>query len=63
MVCGPDAIAASSGALVIDGVMYVSTAWSMVKAYDAATGKLLWSTTRAARDRREAVDVVNGVAA
>jgi glucose dehydrogenase len=43
--------------------MYVSTAWSMVKAYDAATGKLLWSTTRAARDRREAVDVVNGVAA
>ena len=23
--------------------MYVSTAWSMVKAYDAATGKLLWS--------------------
>ena len=29
--------------LVIDGVMYVSTAWSLVKAYDAATGKLLWS--------------------
>ena len=29
--------------LVVDGVMYVSTAWSMVKAYDAATGKLLWS--------------------
>ena len=29
--------------LVIDGVMYVSTAWSMVKAYDAATGKLLWA--------------------
>ena len=29
--------------LVIDGVMYVSTAWSMVKAYNAATGKLLWS--------------------
>src|SRR6266851_8732846 len=29
--------------LTIDGVMYVSTAWSMVKAYDAATGKLLWS--------------------
>ena len=29
--------------LVIDGVMYVSTAWSMVKAYDAATGKLIWS--------------------
>jgi quinohemoprotein ethanol dehydrogenase len=29
--------------LIIDGVMYVSTAWSMVKAYDAKTGKLLWS--------------------
>src|SRR5215510_1915886 len=29
--------------LVIDGVMYFSTAWSMVKAYDARTGKLLWS--------------------
>jgi len=29
--------------LVIDGVLYVSTAWSMVKAYDAASGKLLWS--------------------
>jgi quinohemoprotein ethanol dehydrogenase len=29
--------------LVIDGVMYVSTAWSMVKALDAKTGQLLWS--------------------
>ena len=29
--------------LVIDGVMYVSTAWSMVKAYDARNGKLIWS--------------------
>jgi len=29
--------------LVVDGVMYVSTAWSMVKALDAATGKLLWA--------------------
>ena len=29
--------------IVVDGVMYVSTAWSMVKAYDAATGKLMWS--------------------
>ena len=25
------------------GVLYVSTAWSMVKAYDAKTGKLLWA--------------------
>ena len=29
--------------LVIDGVLYTSTAWSLVKAYDAATGKLIWS--------------------
>jgi alcohol dehydrogenase (cytochrome c)/quinohemoprotein ethanol dehydrogenase len=29
--------------LVADGVLYVSTAWSRVKAYDAATGKPLWS--------------------
>lgn len=29
--------------LVIDGVMYVSTAWSMVKAYDARTGRLVWA--------------------
>ncbi len=29
--------------VVVDGVMYVTTAWSMVKAYDAATGKALWN--------------------
>jgi PQQ-dependent dehydrogenase (methanol/ethanol family) len=29
--------------LVIDGVMYVSTAWSKVKALDAATGELIWA--------------------
>lgn len=29
--------------LVIDGVMYLSTAWSLVKAYDARNGRLLWS--------------------
>jgi quinohemoprotein ethanol dehydrogenase len=28
--------------IVVDGVMYISTAWSMVKAYDASTGKKLW---------------------
>src|SRR6476469_2822188 len=28
--------------LGIDGKIYVSTAWSKVKAYDGATGKLLW---------------------
>ncbi|HEY6870128.1 MAG TPA: PQQ-dependent dehydrogenase, methanol/ethanol family, partial [Novosphingobium sp.] len=29
--------------LAIDGVLYTTTAWSMVRAYDGATGKLLWS--------------------
>jgi quinohemoprotein ethanol dehydrogenase len=29
--------------IVVDGVMYLSTAWSLVKAYDARTGKILWS--------------------
>jgi quinohemoprotein ethanol dehydrogenase len=29
--------------LVIDGVLYTSTAWSLLKAYDAKTGKPLWS--------------------
>ena len=29
--------------IVVDGVMYITTAWSMVKAYDAATGKPLWA--------------------
>ena len=28
--------------LVIDGVMVVSTAWSMVKAFDAKNGRVLW---------------------
>ena len=53
--------------LVIDGVMYVSTAWSMVKAYDAKTGALLWSYDPAvprALGVRGCCDVVNrGVAA
>ena len=29
------------------GVLYTTTAWSMVKAFDAATGKLLWEIGRA----------------
>lgn len=29
--------------LAINGVLYVSTAWSIVKAYDGRTGALLWS--------------------
>jgi alcohol dehydrogenase (cytochrome c)/quinohemoprotein ethanol dehydrogenase len=28
--------------IIVDGVMYVSTAWSKVKALDAASGALLW---------------------
>lgn len=28
--------------LMVDGVIYVSTAWSKVKAFDAVTGELLW---------------------
>src|SRR6202040_2042754 len=29
--------------LIVDGGMYVSTAWSLVKAYDARSGRLLWA--------------------
>jgi alcohol dehydrogenase (cytochrome c)/quinohemoprotein ethanol dehydrogenase len=29
--------------IVVDGVMYISTAWSKVKALDARTGEILWS--------------------
>jgi alcohol dehydrogenase (cytochrome c)/quinohemoprotein ethanol dehydrogenase len=29
--------------IVVDGVLYVSTAWSKVKAFDAKSGKALWS--------------------
>jgi alcohol dehydrogenase (cytochrome c)/quinohemoprotein ethanol dehydrogenase len=29
--------------IVVDGTLYVSTAWSMVKAYDARTGRQLWA--------------------
>jgi quinohemoprotein ethanol dehydrogenase len=53
--------------LIIDGVMYVSTAWSMVRAFDAKTGRPLWSyDPRVPRELgvRGCCDVVNrGVAA
>src|SRR5262245_7736894 len=53
--------------LVIDGVLYVSTAWSIVKAFDAKTGALLWSYDPAvprALGVRGCCDVVSrGVAA
>ncbi len=29
--------------LAVDGVLYLSTAWDIVKAFDGATGRLLWS--------------------
>src|SRR3954451_17866991 len=29
--------------LMVDGVLYPPTAWSKVSAFDAATGKLIWS--------------------
>jgi alcohol dehydrogenase (cytochrome c)/quinohemoprotein ethanol dehydrogenase len=53
--------------LVIDGVLYVSTAWSMVRAFDAKTGRSLWSydpKVPRALGVRGCCDVVNrGVAA
>ena len=53
--------------LHIDGVLYVTTAWSMVKAYDARTGELLWEydpQVDRARGVMACCDVVNrGVAA
>ena len=53
--------------LMIDGVLYVSTAWSLVRAFDAQTGKLLWTYDPAvprALGVRACCDVVNrGVAA
>jgi PQQ-dependent dehydrogenase (methanol/ethanol family) len=53
--------------LVIDGVLYVSTAWSKVLAFDAASGKPLWSHDPAVPREwgaRGCCDVVNrGVAA
>ncbi|HLA38661.1 MAG TPA: PQQ-dependent dehydrogenase, methanol/ethanol family, partial [Candidatus Glassbacteria bacterium] len=29
--------------IIVDGRMFVTTAWSMVKALDATTGRLLWA--------------------
>lgn len=52
--------------IVVDGAMYISTAWSMVKAYDAKTGRLLWDydpQVDRARGVDACCDVVNrGVA-
>ena len=53
--------------VVVDGVMYLTTAWSMLKAYDIHTGALLWAYDPKV-DRKKGADaccdVVNrGVAA
>jgi quinohemoprotein ethanol dehydrogenase len=53
--------------VVVDGVLYVTSAWSMVKAYDAATGHKLWEydpKVDRATGQIACCDVVNrGVAA
>jgi PQQ-dependent dehydrogenase (methanol/ethanol family) len=53
--------------LVIDGAMYLTTAWSMVKAFDIRTGQKLWEYDPAVAKSKAAdacCDVVNrGVAA
>lgn len=53
--------------IVVDGVLYVSTAWSMVKAFNVRSGKLLWAfDPNVARTKAAdaCCDVVNrGVAA
>lgn len=41
--------------IVVDGAIYITTAWSMVKAYDAASGELLWEYDPEV-DRARAVD-------
>ena len=41
---------------MVDGIVYISTAWSLVYAFDAATGERLWSydpqTPRQVADQR-----------
>jgi PQQ-dependent dehydrogenase (methanol/ethanol family) len=53
--------------IIVDGAMYVTSAWSMVKAYDIETGKLLWAydpKIDRAKGADACCDVVNrGVAA
>ena len=53
--------------IVVDGVLYVTTAWSMVKAYDIKTGAELWAydpEINRAKGADACCDVVNrGVAA
>ncbi len=62
----PDARGQEATPVVVDGKMFISTAWSKVFAYDAKTGKPLWSFDPAvdkARGVKACCDVVNrGVA-
>jgi alcohol dehydrogenase (cytochrome c)/quinohemoprotein ethanol dehydrogenase len=44
--------------IVIDGNLYTSTAWSMVKAYDGRTGRLIWSVRSAGTARAAAADLL-----
>jgi PQQ-dependent dehydrogenase (methanol/ethanol family) len=58
--------AQESTPLFVDGVLYVTTAWSNVKAYDARTGAVLWSfDAQVPREwgSRACCDVVNRGAA
>ena len=62
----PDARGQEATPVVVDGKMFVSTAWSKVFSYDAKTGKPLWSfdpKVDKARGVKACCDVVNrGVA-
>ncbi|HEX5008106.1 MAG TPA: PQQ-binding-like beta-propeller repeat protein, partial [Hyphomonadaceae bacterium] len=53
--------------IIVDGALYVTSAWSMVKAYDIKTGALLWAydpKVDRAKGADACCDVVNrGVAA
>jgi len=49
--------------IVIDGVMYITTAMVQVRALDAATGKVLWNYNPAAGSRRRRSPGVNRAAA
>jgi len=62
----PDARGQEATPVVVDGKMFISTAWSKVFSYDAKTGKPLWSfdpEVDKARGVKACCDVVNrGVA-
>lgn len=58
----PDARGQEATPVVVDGKMFISTAWSKVFAYDARTGKPLWSfdpEVDKARGVKACCDVVN----